>query len=92
MIIDLRSDTVTKPSKEMLQSMFEAEVGDDVFSEDPTVLKLENKAAEKFGMEASVLKDLLTSYWLSGLAAGWVALIAAADALPRPQHSTNSSA
>ncbi|MCD6067320.1 MAG: Threonine aldolase [Bacteroidetes bacterium] len=51
MAIDLRSDTVTKPSKEMLQAMFDAEVGDDVFVEDPTVLKLEEKAATMFGME-----------------------------------------
>jgi len=41
MIIDLRSDTVTKPSKAMLEAMFSAEVGDDVFAEDPTVKKLE---------------------------------------------------
>jgi threonine aldolase len=51
MTIDLRSDTVTKPSKEMLQAMFSAEVGDDVFAEDPTVLRLEEKAAALFGME-----------------------------------------
>lgn len=54
MLIDLRSDTVTKPCKNMLQAMFEAEVGDDVFNEDPTVNRLENKAAELFGMEASL--------------------------------------
>lgn len=54
MTIDLRSDTVTKPSKEMLQAMFNAEVGDDVFAEDPTVLKLEEKAAAMFGMESAL--------------------------------------
>jgi len=51
MIIDLRSDTVTKPSKAMLDAMFCAEVGDDVFNEDPTVLALEDKAAKLFGKE-----------------------------------------
>jgi threonine aldolase len=50
-LIDFRSDTVTKPSKEMLEFMFQAEVGDDVFSEDPTVNALQQKAANLFGME-----------------------------------------
>lgn len=54
MIIDLRSDTVTKPTKEMLEAMFHAEVGDDVFGEDPTVNKLEEMAATLFGKEAGV--------------------------------------
>ncbi|MCP9767573.1 threonine aldolase [Lacihabitans sp. LS3-19] len=54
MTIDLRSDTVTKPSKEMLEAMFSAEVGDDVFGDDPTVSVLETKAAEMFGMEAAI--------------------------------------
>jgi threonine aldolase len=49
--IDLRSDTVTKPSPEMRKVMFEAEVGDDVFKEDPTVNKLEKYAAELLGKE-----------------------------------------
>lgn len=53
-IIDLRSDTVTKPSKEMLQKMMEAEVGDDVYAEDPTVNLLQNKVAELFGKEAAL--------------------------------------
>lgn len=53
-IIDLRSDTVTKPSKEMLEFMFNAEVGDDVFVEDPTVNALEKLGAEMFGMEAAL--------------------------------------
>ena len=48
MIIDLRSDTVTKPSKEMLEAMMQAEVGDDVFREDPTVNHLESHIAELF--------------------------------------------
>lgn len=49
--IDLRSDTVTKPTQAMLEAMFKAEVGDDVFGEDPTVIQLEKKVAEMFGME-----------------------------------------
>lgn len=54
MIIDLRSDTFTKPTPAMLETMFTASVGDDVFGEDPTVNKLESMAAEMFGMEASI--------------------------------------
>tara|TARA_Y100001954_G_C15710951_1_gene552974 strand:+ start:492 stop:800 length:309 start_codon:yes stop_codon:yes gene_type:complete len=54
MIIDLRSDTVTKPTKAMLDAMFSAEVGDDVFNEDPTVIALEEKAAKMFGMQAAL--------------------------------------
>ncbi len=54
MIIDLRSDTVTKPSKAMLQAMFEAPLGDDVFNEDPTINELENYAATLFGKEAAL--------------------------------------
>ncbi len=50
-MIDLRSDTITKPTPEMLQAMMSAEVGDDVFGDDPTVNKLQNKIAEMFGME-----------------------------------------
>ena len=46
MIIDFRSDTVTRPSAAMLEAMMNAEVGDDVFQEDPTVNKLESMAAE----------------------------------------------
>lgn len=51
MIVDLRSDTVTRPSKEMLDYMMSAPTGDDVFSEDPTVNQLQQYAAELFGME-----------------------------------------
>ncbi|MCA2004683.1 MAG: aminotransferase class I/II-fold pyridoxal phosphate-dependent enzyme [Ignavibacterium sp.] len=53
-IIDLRSDTVTKPSQEMRKAMYEAEVGDDVFKEDPTVNRLEAYAAELLGKEAAL--------------------------------------
>ena len=49
MIIDLRSDTVTKPTKEMLEAMMKAKVGDDVYKEDETVNELENRIAEMFG-------------------------------------------
>lgn len=54
MIIDLRSDTVTKPVPGMMKAMMAAEVGDDVFGEDPAVNKLEEKAAAMFGMEAGL--------------------------------------
>ena len=54
MIIDLRSDTVTKPSAAMLDAMLKAPVGDDVFGEDPTVNKLEQMTADMFGMEAAL--------------------------------------
>jgi threonine aldolase len=53
-MIDYRSDTFTKPTPGMLQAMFTAEVGDDVFGEDPSVNKLESIAAEMFGMEAGL--------------------------------------
>lgn len=52
--INLISDTVTKPSPEMLKAMFQAEVGDDVFGEDPTVNRLQQMAADMFGMEAAL--------------------------------------
>lgn len=53
-IIDLRSDTVTRPSPAMLDAMVRAEVGDDVFGDDPTVIKLENTMAAMFGKEAAL--------------------------------------
>ncbi len=52
--IDLRSDTLTKPSGAMRRAMAEAEVGDDVYGEDPTVNRLERRAAEIFGREAAL--------------------------------------
>lgn len=52
--IDLRSDTVTRPGAEMRAAMAAAEVGDDVYGEDPTVARLERAAAEHLGMEAAV--------------------------------------
>src|SRR6516225_3980284 len=53
-IIDLRSDTVTRPSEPMRAAMAAAEVGDDVYGEDPTVNLLERRAAESFGREAAL--------------------------------------
>ncbi len=53
-MIDLRSDTVTRPTPEMRRAMAEAEVGDDVYGEDPTVNRLERRAAEVFGKEAAL--------------------------------------
>ncbi len=67
MIIDLRSDTVTKPTNEMLEAMMRAEVGDDVFKEDPTVNALEERVASMFGKEAAL-------FFASGSMANQVAL------------------
>ncbi|HJS98541.1 MAG TPA: GntG family PLP-dependent aldolase [Terriglobales bacterium] len=53
-IVDLRSDTVTRPTPEMRQAMAEAEVGDDVYGEDPTINRLEQRAAEVFQREAAI--------------------------------------
>ncbi|MGZ4818995.1 MAG: threonine aldolase family protein, partial [Terriglobales bacterium] len=52
--VDLRSDTVTKPTPEMRRAMAEAEVGDDVYGEDPTINRLEQRAAEVFEREAAI--------------------------------------
>lgn len=54
-VIDLRSDTVTLPTEEMLEAIRHAELGDDVFGEDPTVNRLQEMAAEKMGKEAALL-------------------------------------
>jgi threonine aldolase len=54
MMIDLRSDTVTRPTRAMRRAMFEAPLGDDVFGEDPTVNRLEEYVAELLGKEAAV--------------------------------------
>jgi threonine aldolase len=53
-IVDLRSDTVTKPSPEMRRAIYEAEVGDDVFGDDPTVIRLQKRVAELLGKEAAL--------------------------------------
>src|SRR5678810_1410765 len=54
MLIDFRSDTVTKPSPGMLKAMSSAKVGDDVFGEDPSINELEAMTADMFGMEAAL--------------------------------------
>ncbi|MBM7660444.1 threonine aldolase [Bacillus mesophilus] len=53
-MIDLRSDTVTKPTEKMRKASFEAELGDDVYGEDPTINKLEEKAADVLGKESAL--------------------------------------
>ena len=53
-IIDLRSDTVTKPTPEMRRAMADAPVGDDVYGEDPTVNQLQERSAELLGKEAAL--------------------------------------
>ena len=53
-MIDIRSDTVTQPTEGMRKAMLEAEVGDDVLGDDPTVIKLQNKAAELLGKETAL--------------------------------------
>ena len=54
-LIDLRSDTVTLPSPAMRDAIYNAELGDDVFCEDPTTIRLEKMAAERMGKEAAML-------------------------------------
>src|SRR3978361_467032 len=54
MIVDLRSDTVTKPTPGMMEAMMNAKVGDDVFGEDESINELEEKATRIFGMEAGI--------------------------------------
>lgn len=71
-IIDLRSDTVTKPSPGMRQAMAEAEVGDDVFNDDPTVKRLEEMVAKLLGKEAAM-------YVPSGTMSNQVALYTATE-------------
>jgi len=66
-IIDLRSDTVTRPTEEMRRAMFEADVGDDVFGDDPTINKLESLTAQITGKEAAI-------FMVSGTMANQVAL------------------
>jgi len=60
MKVDLRSDTITKPSPEMRAFMLNAEVGDDVFGEDPTINELENKICKLFGTEAAMFTPTAT--------------------------------
>jgi len=68
-IIDLRSDTITLPTEEMRRAMYEAEIGDDVYREDPTVNRLEELAAEVVGKEAALLTTSGTMSNLLGVLA-----------------------
>ena len=61
--IDLRSDTVTKPCAEMRRAMAEAEVGDDVYGDDPTVLRLEEEAREWLIARYAIRVNLLRQTW-----------------------------
>ena len=66
-MIDLRSDTVTRPTPGMLAAMMHAKVGDDVFHEDPSVNELEEKMAALFGMESAL-------YCVSGTMSNQIAI------------------
>ena len=66
-MIDLRSDTVTRPTPAMRQAMFDAELGDDVYGEDPTVNALEATAARMLGKEAALFVPSGTQSNLLGL-------------------------
>jgi len=66
-LVDLRSDTLTMPTPEMRRAMAEAELGDDVFHEDPTVNRLEAIAAERLGKDAAVLVTSGTQGTLAGV-------------------------
>lgn len=72
MILDFRSDTVTKPTDAMRKAMYRAQVGDDVYGDDPTVNQLQAMMAERFGMEAGLFAT-------SGTQANLVALMAHCD-------------
>lgn len=82
-MIDLRSDTVTRPTPAMRRAMADAEVGDDVYGEDPTVLRLEAAAAERFGREAALLCPsgvMCNQLWLRVLAQPGSEVLVEADA------------
>ena len=85
MEIDLRSDTITRPTPGMLAAMMSAVVGDDVFGEDPTVYELERKGAQMLGFEAGLFcpSGTMTKGHLhsSCLADGWMGDIAVAGDL-----------
>jgi threonine aldolase len=82
-VIDLRSDTVTRPTAAMRRAMAEAEVGDDVFGEDPTVNRLQELAAERFGKQAALLTPsgtMANQLWLRVLARPGTEVVVEADA------------
>src|SRR5919106_3974893 len=66
-LVDLRSDTVTRPSPGVRKAMHEAELGDDVFGDDPTVNRLQERAAEIFGFEAALFFPSGTQSTLAAL-------------------------
>src|SRR5436305_3854336 len=68
-VVELRSDTFTRPTESMRRAMYEAEVGDDVWDEDPTVDRLEQRAAELTGKEAALFVTSGTQGNLVGLLA-----------------------
>jgi threonine aldolase len=82
-MIDLRSDTVTRPTRAMRRAMAEAEVGDDVYGEDPTVNRLQEQAAARFGREAALLCPsgvMCNQLWLRVLATPGTEVVVEADA------------
>jgi threonine aldolase len=82
-VIDLRSDTVTRPTAAMRRAMAEAEVGDDVYGEDPTVNRLQEAAAERFGREAALYcpsGTMCNQIWLQVLARPATEVLLEADA------------
>jgi threonine aldolase len=82
-MIDLRSDTVTRPTAGMRRAMAEAEVGDDVYGEDPTVNALQEEAADRFGHEAALLCPsgvMCNQLWLRVLARPGTEVIVEGDA------------
>lgn len=81
-MIDLRSDTVTKPTASMRRAMHDAEVGDDVYGEDPTVVRLEESVAELMGREAALLCPsgvMCNQLWLRVLARPGTEVVVEAD-------------
>ena len=82
--IDLRSDTVTRPTAAMRRAMAEADVGDDVYGEDPTVIALEARTAELLGKEAALFVP-------SGTMANQIAIgLHAGPGFSRPWQSDHS--
>src|SRR5687768_18455751 len=81
-MIDLRSDTVTRPTNEMRHAMARAEVGDDVYGEDPRVRALQERAAELFGREAALFCPsgvMCNQLWLRVLAEPGTEVVVEAD-------------
>ena len=81
-MIDLRSDTVTRPARKMRHAMAAAEVGDDVYGEDPTVIALQERVAEIFGREAALYCPsgvMCNQLWLRVLATAGTEVVVEAD-------------